>query len=241
MCQLDSANDDIIRAYYELACDESRSLALFHEYSTIYSNPEIKKMAKMAFQQVIELPATLTPNTTYFVKSAATGLMDIHVSNSEGTGTLHVINRDEINTMVNTAVTGSTAIKAVANITARDATTLSTNGFVMVKDATGDSTVNAGAALYFYDADLTLTAQQTNANRFSKIAEYESLDLQITWEALQNKPTSSVTDIDDAVTKRHSHANLTQLNLITERADGELLYNGKLTVARAVELAGATW
>jgi hypothetical protein len=241
MSQLDSANDDIIRAYYEVACDEHNSLALFHEYSTIYLKPEIMKMAKMSFQQVIELPATLTPNTTYFLKSATTGLMEIHVSNSDGTDTLHVINRDEINNMISTAVTGSTAIKAVININDRNATTLPTSGFVMVKDATGDATVNSGAALYFYDADMTLTDIQTNADRFSKIAEYESLDIQLTWEALQHKPTSSVDDIDDAVTKRHSHANLTQLNLITERDDGEFLYNGQLTVARAVELAGATW
>jgi hypothetical protein len=241
MCQLDSANDDIIKAYYEVECDERKSLALFHDYLMIFSKPEINKMAKMSFQQVIQLPSTLTPNTAYFIKSATSGLMEIHVSNSDGTGTLHVINRDEINTMISNAVTGSTAIKAVNNIDERNATTLPTSGFVMVKDATGDSTVHSGAALYFYDTTLTLTDKQTNADRFSKIAEYESLDLQLTWEALQNKPASSVADIDDAVAKRHSHANLAQLNLITERADGEFLYNGQLTVARAVELSNAAW
>jgi hypothetical protein len=53
----------------------------------------------------------------------------------------------------------------------------------------------------------------------------------LNWASLQNKPTSSVADIDDAVTKRHTHANKATLDLITE-SGGNMLYNGALPVAR---------
>lgn len=40
--------------------------------------------------------------------------------------------------------------------------------------------------------------------------------IDITWGALEDKPTSIVGDIDDAVTKRHNHTNKAQLDLITD-------------------------
>lgn len=53
-----------------------------------------------------------------------------------------------------------------ADIAARDALVLSKSSFVLVADATGDLTVGAGAAMYFYNlADAT----------FTKVAEYESM------------------------------------------------------------------
>lgn len=62
-----------------------------------------------------------------------------------------------------------------------------------VSDATGDSTVSAGWAIYRY-----------NGTAWEKIQEKEGLDIviptTIDWANVQNKPTSTVTDIDDAVT-----------------------------------------
>ncbi len=57
-----------------------------------------------------------------------------------------------------------------ANIAARDALVLTKTSFVMVADATGDATVNSGAALYFYNKV---------GSTYTKIAEYESMDLTI--------------------------------------------------------------
>lgn len=57
-----------------------------------------------------------------------------------------------------------------ANIAARDALVLSKNSFAMVADATGDTTVKLGSAMYFYN---------TADSSWTKVAEYESMDIQI--------------------------------------------------------------
>lgn len=59
----------------------------------------------------------------------------------------------------------NTAVFA-ADIAARDALELTKSSFVMVADATGDATVTAGAALYFYNL---------GADSYTKIAEYEGM------------------------------------------------------------------
>jgi hypothetical protein len=48
----------------------------------------------------------------------------------------------------------------------------------------------------------------------------------LNWSGLQGKPNSAVADIDDAVTKKHSHPNKTQLDLIGQDAQGNFTYNG---------------
>jgi len=53
------------------------------------------------------------------------------------------------------------------------------------------------------------------------------MDVVLTWANLQNKPSSAVGDIDDAVTKRHTHSNKTELDKIGE-SNGNFTYNGAL-------------
>ena len=69
----------------------------------------------------------------------------------------------------------SNSAQLAANIAGRDALVLTKNSFVLVSDATGDATVTAGAALYFYN---------TGDSSFLKIAEYESLDIVIPNKAI---------------------------------------------------------
>lgn len=59
-----------------------------------------------------------------------------------------------------------------ADIAARDAMVagMTKNTFVMVADATGDATVGVGSALYF---------RNINTNTWTKVAEYESMDITI--------------------------------------------------------------
>jgi len=57
-----------------------------------------------------------------------------------------------------------------------------------------------------------------------KIPEEQIRGLQ--WEALGNKPTSAVADIDDAVAKRHSHTNLTTLDKIGENGSNQPTWGG---------------
>lgn len=108
-------------------------------------------------------------------------------------------------------------VLVVADIAARDALPDKKSGLdVWVRDATADPTVDAGAARYLYDGAAWI-----------KTAETESMDLVLDWALIQNKPSSTVADIDDAVAKRHEHANKTDvLDKLSKDADGNLLFDG---------------
>ena len=125
--------------------------------------------------------------------------------------------------------------RVVDTIAERDALVLTTNTLVMVKDATGDSSVTSGAALYFYDADATLPTDV-----WTKVSEYESLDVVMRWENIVGRPTASAADIDDAVSKRHTHANLADLDLIGTSPEGFLMHNG-ITYNRKAVIDVAEW
>ena len=93
---------------------------------------------------------------------------------------------------------------------------------VMVLDASADSTVDSGWAIY---RRLTSASDLSQLSSWQKIAERESLDVVVNWANIVDKPSSTVANIDDAVTKRHIHANSAVLDKFTEDANG-LKYNG---------------
>ena len=166
------------------------------------------------------LPGTLEANSIYLIAPAAKpNYVEMYVTGTVATTVKRIVNTDDIQAMIDAALAGFSAVTVVDTIAQRDALVLDANAIVLVTDATGDATVAAGAATYAYRFSNT---------SWTKISEYESLDVQLTWANLQNKPTSSVTDIDDAVSKRHQHANMTELNKIGEDGDGNLTYNGAL-------------
>lgn len=163
------------------------------------------------------LPASLQPNSLYFIAASADAtLAEIYITNQAGTATRHVINKSEIQTMIDNSIAAHNELRVVADISARNALNPSRSMYVFVTDATGDSTVSSGGATYLYNLAATT---------WIKTSEAESLDVVLTWSAIQNKPTSSVADIDDAVTRKHSHANITQLDKLGV-ANGELTYDG---------------
>jgi hypothetical protein len=100
---------------------------------------------------------------------------------------------------------------------------------VYVINATGDNTVTAGGATYLYNP---------TTEAWVKASESESMDVVMSWANLTGKPTSAVVDIDDAVTKRHAHANAAQLAKIGEDGGGSMTYNGTLVGAN---WANAAW
>lgn len=175
------------------------------------------KIMQMRIERVNALPATLSGSTMYVVKSSEAGLADVYFTNNDGTEARHVIKKSEITDMINTSIGNFTNIQLAADITARDALSLTRNALVLVLDATGDATVSNGAALYLYDVATTA---------WHKVSEFESMDVTLTWDAIQGRPTSTVAKIDDAVAKAHVHANKAQLDKIGEDADGVLQYNG---------------
>ncbi len=170
------------------------------------------------------LPGTLEANSIYLIAPAAKpDYVEMYVTGSSASTVKRIITDDDVQDMITTAVSAANNLVVVADITARDALSPTANMMVLVLDATGDATVTSGAATYVYRLSTT---------SWIKISEAESLDLAITWASITGKPTSSPTDIDDAVAKRHTHANITQLNKIGEDVNGDLTYDGLLPNTR---------
>lgn len=185
-------------------------------------------MSLLRIERVLALPGTLTASTMYIVKSAAAPHAEVYFTNADGTEARHIINKSEITTMISDALASFSNIEVVANNAARDALTPDHNILVLSLDATADTTVLSGAALYIY---------QLSTTTWHKVSEFESLDVTLTWASIQNKPTSLVADIDDAVAKRHVHANSTTLDKIGENADG-ITFDGNNVAAF---IANAAW
>lgn len=174
-------------------------------------------MAIFQIYRETALPGSLQPYSIYLVAPASKpDYVEMYVTNAAGTATRRIINDVDIQAMINASVSAANQIQVLADIAARDALTPTGAWYVYVKDATGDATVASGGATYLWD---------TSTSAWVKISEAESLDISLTWSALSGKPTSSVADIDDAVTKRHTHANKTELDKIGENA-GQLTYGG---------------
>lgn len=180
--------------------------------------------AKINIQVVNALPGSYTASTLYMVKSAEAGLFELYMSTNDGSAVRHIINKGEISTMIAEALAGFNTVQVVADIAARDALSPTTALQVLVLDASADTTVTAGSATYVYDP---------NTTAWYKISEAESMDVVLQWDNIVGKPTSTPAEIDDAVAKRHTHANKATLDLIGVDGDGYLTYNGTAIGATA--------
>lgn len=177
-------------------------------------------MAMVSIYKETALPGTLTANSIYLI--APTGSVDyveMYVTGASASTVRRIIKESDIEAMIATALSGLTQLEFAADIAARNALTLVNGMSVLVLDASDDPTVTSGSATYVYRLATT---------EWIKIAEHESQDLALTWSALQGKPTSAVVDIDDAVAKRHSHTNKTQLDKVGEDGSGAFTYNDAL-------------
>lgn len=180
----------------------------------------------LKFHKVTTLPGSLEADSFYFVVNGAHA--ESYITSSDGTAK-SIGNTAMITAIANDLIADAIAqaaaspIDIVANIAARDALTASAtmNRIILVTDATGDPTVTAGAALYVWNE---------TASSITKIAEYENMDVTLTWASIQGRPTSSVSQIDDAVSKRHTHANLTTLDKLGD-SGGALTYDGQAVSA----------
>lgn len=184
--------------------------------------------------RVNSLPESVTANTIYFVKAGGEGenFIDVYVSGNNG-ALRHLPTLSEINTKIGTAVSNLQPL-AVANIEARDALQLKYNNLVLVLDATGDSSVKQGAAMYFY----TVPETEDGTGTWTKVSEWESMDLSMDWDSIKNKPESTVQAIDEAVNKTHTHANSDVLNALGVNVEGKLTYNN-VAVSEDIPLAAA--
>lgn len=165
------------------------------------------------FHKVTSLPLELQANAFYLVSNGS--YAETYITDSSWVAKM-VGNSTMINDLIDSALADMNTLEIVANITERNSLVLTKNTMVLVIDATGDSTVTSWSALYAY--------KESNTS-WIKLAEYESMDVTISWANIQWKPSSSVADIDDAVNKKHSHANLTELNKIWEDGNQDFTYN----------------
>lgn len=180
-------------------------------------------MANVQFFKVSTLPGTLQPNAFYYVENGA--YAESYVTNQAGVAKA-LGNSAMINALINDALaslpSSGAPVLFVPDIAARDALEPEQAVFVLVQDATGDPTVEAGAALY---------AWNPATSAWLKVAEYESMDVQLTWAAIQGKPTSTPAQIDSAVNQSHSHTNKATLDKLSADADG-LLYDDQAIRSR---------
>lgn len=131
---------------------------------------------------------------------------------------------------LSSAVAGQTTVSVVEDIAARDALTgMKAGDQCWVKDASADPTVTAGAAKYLYEsADVG----------WVKTAEAESMDVTVSWTDIAGRPDVAAADVADAVSKRHAHANKTDvLDKLTADGSGNLLFDGRRIDDGRVEVA----
>ncbi len=171
----------------------------------------------LTVQRVNALPETLAAETIYLVKTGSE--LTLTVTGEDAAVVATTVSKADVNTAISTAIGDpdmSNSVEFAADITARDAMTLTKSTFVYVADATADTTVTAGAAMYLYDF--------TNTT-WHKVTEYESLDLVLSWDNIDGKPSAPARAIDSAVTFSHIHENMEVLNQLSD-VDGKLQYNG---------------
>jgi len=166
-------------------------------------------MTKINFYQLATLPSSgLTPKSFYFIENGdyAEGYLTDDSGNAKMIGNSVMIQQ--------IAGAGGNEVLLATDIAARDALTLTRNTLVLVQDASADGTVSSGSALYFYD---------NAGDTYYKVAEFESLDVQLTWANITGKPNSSPASIDQAVSDSHSHSNKAVLDGITASGSGAVI------------------
>lgn len=178
-------------------------------------------MAILTICKETALPGGLQPNTMYLIAPPSKpDYVEIYITDKNGNAAKRIPTTDDIQALIDAATGGITPgskLEIVADIAARDLLTPTENITVLVLDATADANVESGAATYVYELATTT---------WHKISEAESMDLVLDWANVTNRPTSSVADIDDAVSKKHGHTNLTQLNKIDQDSNGNFTYDG---------------
>ncbi len=166
------------------------------------SAPEVTELNTPLYQRVGEKLYQLNLETTAAqVRTADGGDMETKLSS------------------LSAAVAGQTVMTVVDDLAARDALAgMKTGDQVWVRDASADPTVAAGAAKYLYEGA---------GAGWVKTAEAESMDVTLTWANLRDRPNAAVPEIDDAVDKKHAHANKTDVLDKLSARDGELLFDGR--------------
>lgn len=203
-------------------------------------------MAQLKFHKIEGslLPNPLEPNAFYYMQREVTvggqtqvvaeGYLTNQAGEARSLGNVALIG-NIASELIAQYMANMQAIRLATDIANRDAIAAEDpqiNKLILVADATGDSTVTAGSALYFYDV---------SEGAFTKVAEYESMDIEFTWASIKDGPTSTPAQLDDTVAKAHSHDNKVVLDLLGENASQQLTYRGAAIGGGAMEWATVNW
>lgn len=173
-------------------------------------------VSTLFIQRVNKLPDNLTPSTMYVVKSTIGNVVEIYFTDANGTAVFHSITYEEVSRLINSAIDSFTDLLILPDILSRNKLNPVRNELVLVLDATGDPSVNNGAALYVYDY---------NTNTWYKVSEFESLDITLDWGNIAGRPVSLPANIDNSVSLAHTHSNRSVLDLLSADDTGNLLYD----------------
>ena len=162
------------------------------------------------------LPAILEPDQIYHVLNG--DYADTYITDNGGVAKF-VGNTTMITEIALGLISAQSSFQVVADIPARDVLSPTSNAQVLVIDASVDTTVGTGGAMYAYDFANTA---------WLKVAEYESFDENISfnWTQITGGPTSTSAAIDAAVAASHTHANKPTLDKFTESTQGTPLFDG---------------
>lgn len=184
---------------------------------------------ELRIEKLEALPAAnlRTASTLYLINNVSTGdYVEAYLTSSDGSETKKFLKESDVTNMISSTLGSFSSVKVAADIAERNSfiSGAPANGHnalvpfqTLVLNATGDATVASGGATYIWEP---------GTSQWIKISEYESLDLVLNWSSLIGAPTSTVANIDDAVTKRHTHENKIALDKIGE-AGGLMTYDGK--------------
>lgn len=167
------------------------------------------------FFKETSVPSQPKPNSVYAIKRPDSNYVELYVTTKTGE-MQRLINESDVNNIINSkfAAAGSTTV--VDDITARNALQNVVSGAqVYVVNASGDTSVKSGGAMYIY-----------NGTTWIKTSETESMDVVLQWSGIVGAPTSTPTAIDNAVQASHTHANKSTLDKFSEN-DGRLVFDGK--------------
>ena len=121
------------------------------------------------------------------------------------------------NSIINPSVLAITT--EFANIAAMLASTdVPAGQLVWVTDASGDTTVTSGWAVYRKKVGTGI--DYTSLTGWQKVAEAESLDVVVSWDNIQGKPSSTPAEIDQAVADDHTHSNKAALDDLADATTG---------------------
>ena len=121
------------------------------------------------------------------------------------------------NSIINPSVLAITT--EFANIAAMLASTdVPAGQLVWVTDASGDTTVTSGWAVYRKKVGTGI--DYTTLAGWQKVAEAESLDVVVSWDNIQGKPSSTPAEIDQAVADDHTHSNKAALDELADATTG---------------------